>query len=143
MKRGISFIFVAPALAGMGLAAGATAADFDGSKPLLCAPAEAQHCMSGWGCEAVTVEELNLPRFVRIDFRGKRLYGTVPGGGVEETPIQDVRYVAGRTLLQGGEEGRGWSVVIDQASGMMSAAIAMTDGSDSLSASLFGACTPD
>ena len=43
----------------------------------------------------------------------------------------------GRLVLQGGENGRGWSATIDEANGVMSAAVVDEDHTFSL----FGACT--
>ncbi len=50
--------------------------------------------------------------------------------------VQNVRKADGRTILQGAESGRAWSIVIDQASGDMSAAMV---GSGT-SFVLFGVC---
>ncbi len=44
------------------------AADFDGSKPLACAIVEAIECVPGEGCIKGWAEDLNLPRFLTVDF---------------------------------------------------------------------------
>lgn len=65
---------------------------------------------------------------MHIDFKKKKLRGTVEGGGGEEsTEIRNLQKLGDRTLLQGAENGRGWSIVIDAATGDMSAAIAGDD----------------
>lgn len=126
------------------VADGSLAADFDGSKRLLCVPIEAMECGVGEICERSSAAALDIPQFVKVDFEQKTLSGMVGGGDKRTTAIQNVRKVEGRTILQGAENGRGWSLVIDQASGNMSASVAAVapDG-DRLGFVLFGACTPD
>ena len=68
----------------------AGAADFDGSHKLLCAPTDAVQCEGAGECERAEVEDLNIPKFLTIDFKGKKLTGTVEGGASEEaTEIQN------------------------------------------------------
>ena len=120
---------IAPGFAG--------AADFDGSHKLLCAPTDAVQCEGAGECKRAEVEDLNIPKFLTIDFKGKRLTGTVEGGASEEeTKIQNVEKLENQTVLQGIQNGRGWSIVIDAASGDMSVAVA----GDDISFVLFGVC---
>jgi hypothetical protein len=49
------------------------AADFDGSKPLLCASMELQECIPGVGCERVTTDSINAAEFFRIDVKKKTI----------------------------------------------------------------------
>jgi hypothetical protein len=85
----------------------------------------------------VAVEEINLPRFVNVEFKQKRLRGTVLGGEEQTTEIQNVQNPGGRVILQGAENGRGWSMTIDPITGDMSVAIA----GDDIGFILFGVCT--
>ncbi|MGH0032706.1 MAG: hypothetical protein ACQGVC_23180 [Myxococcota bacterium] len=125
-------------LALLGFSAAAGAGDFDGSKKLLCAPGEAVDCMARGECVQVSPIEMNLPRFITVDARAKRLSGTPVGGEEQTTDIQNVQTVDGKLILQGAENGRGWSMVIDQTTGDLSAAVAdQTNGFV-----LFGVCTP-
>jgi hypothetical protein len=119
-------------------AGSASAGDFDGSKPLLCAPGEAIDCAARGECLQVSPGDLNLPRFITVDVRGKRLSGTPSGGEEQRTAIQNVQSVDGKLILQGAENGRGWSMVIDQATGDLAASVA--DQYNGFV--LFGACTP-
>ncbi len=123
---------------GLGLAVSsvAAAADFDGSRNLLCVPTDATQCEGAGDCDRVAVEEISLPRFVNVEFKQKRLRGTVLGGEEETTKVQNIQHVNGRTVLQGAEHGRGWSMTIDQDTGDMTAAIA----GDDLGFILFGVC---
>ncbi len=123
---------------GLGLAASslAAAADFDGSRDLLCVPTDAVQCEGAGDCDRVAVEEVNIPRFVNVEFKQKRLRGTVLGGEEQTTAIRDVQNSGGRTILQGAENGRGWTMSIDHGTGDMSAAIA----GDDIGFILFGVC---
>lgn len=100
------------------------AADFDGSQKLLCVPTDATECSGAGECSRVTVEEINIPKWITVDFKKKELSGTDSDGEAETTAIENVRTAEGQTILQGSENGRAWSVTIDQATGDMTAAIA-------------------
>jgi hypothetical protein len=93
--------------------------------------------MGAGNCERVAVEEINIPRFLNVEFKKKQLRGTVLGGEEETTQIQNIQNVNGRTVLQGAENGRGWSMTIDPTTGDMSVAIA----GDDIGFILFGVCT--
>ena len=49
------------------------AAEFDGSKPLLCTVINVTECIMGQGCKEVTAEEINLPRYLWIDVSKKTI----------------------------------------------------------------------
>src|SRR5262245_12105342 len=53
----------------------ASAGDFDGSKPLICAPVEALDCAAGEGCPKERLEDIGIPNFLRIDFVQKAIVG--------------------------------------------------------------------
>jgi hypothetical protein len=114
-----------------------TAAEFDGSAPILCAVLDAVECDRAGGCEAVEGRDIGLPPFLRVNVAGKALEAT--DGSGRKTPIHSSTLVKEqeRLLLQGGEQGRAWSVVIAQKTGAMTAAIVDHDGGFLIS----GACT--
>jgi len=115
----------------------ASSADFDGSRTLLCVPTDAIECEGAGECERTEVEDLNLPRFLTIDFKAKKLTGTVEGAESADTAqIQNVEKLEAQTVLQGIQNGRGWSIVIDAATGDLSAAVA----GDDISFVVFGVC---
>lgn len=126
-------------VASVAIAGRAQASDFDGSKSLLCAPAEAYQCAPALDCQRATPEEIGVPRFVDIDFKKKTISGKNREGEERSTALQNVEKRDGKTILQGAENGRGWSIVVDQATGLMSASVA--DDGDGIV--LFGACTAD
>jgi hypothetical protein len=116
----------------------AQASDFDGSRNLLCAPNDVVECDTAARCERASIEDVDLPSFVHVQFAKKRL-ASAGGGDERTTPIQNIQSVNGLTILQGAENGRAWSVVIDQTSGRMSGSIA--DGGGAFA--IFGACLPE
>lgn len=113
------------------------AGDFDGSKALLCAPSDAQRCTPTSPCERVVLAEVDVPAFIRIRFDKKRLESLGPEP--RTSAIENLRVVDGQTILQGAELGRAWSLLVDHATGRMSASAADAEGAFVL----FGACTPD
>lgn len=118
-----------------------TAANFDGSKNLLCAPADIAECGIGPECAGVTTDETNVPEFIAVDFKAKRLSDGAQGGSTETTAIQNVREVDGRLILQGAESGRAWSIVVDQSTGGMAATVAaVAEDGVRVGFVLFGSC---
>jgi hypothetical protein len=109
----------------------AQAGDFDGSKALICAPAEVNECVAGAKCLGATPREAGAPTFLRIDFAKK-----VVVGPQRTSPIQLVEKSAGQLLLMGTELGFGWSLALDQDSGDMTATLADRDGAFVM----FGSC---
>ena len=93
----------------------------------------------------MTPEEINLPQFIFVDFKGKNLSGRRPGSSTEETTkVQNIQKVDGRTILQGAERGRGWSIVIEQDSGKMAGSVAaFSEDQKRMGVVLLGSCTPD
>jgi hypothetical protein len=114
------------------------ATDFDGSRALLMAVINIIECHSGGVCEEVTPQEARLPRFIEIDFDKKELSEIGDDQDERQTTIQHITKGEGVLILQGTQNGRGWSLTITEASGDAVATIA-----DPLSGFvLFGACTP-
>jgi len=121
----------------------AGAAGFDGSAPLLCSLTRAFECYEDQGCKPVSVQDMNLPRFLKIDVPQKKVTGVKEGG--RTTEIMNVREIDGKLILQGAEEtienvrdGLGWTVAIMEDSGNM----ILTGSGDDVGFSVFGACIP-
>lgn len=115
------------------LSAAVLAADFDGSKPLICAPVAAMDCLRGDDCLSGLPEDIGAPTFMRLDFAKK----TVNGSRVT-SDIMLMDKADGQLLLQGREAGFGWTMVVDQQTGQMTVTLA----SRTNAYVLFGACTP-
>lgn len=116
----------------------ASAADFDGSKPLLVAIINIIECQPNGACEEVTPQEARLPRFLEIEFDKKQISEIGEAEEERTTEIQSITQDEGVLILQGAQNGRGWTINITEASGE-----AVITVSDPLSGFvLFGACTP-
>lgn len=120
---------------GMGCATAAAAANFDGSRDLLCAPTDVAECDFSARCERVSPSEVDLPHFLRLQFGKKRMVSVA--NPERTTAIENVRKLDGMTILQGAENGRAWSLAINQESGVMSGSV--VDGQGAFA--VFGACT--
>jgi len=122
-------------IAALGLAAawGAVAADFDGSKALICAPVEALDCTAGAPCQKGNPDDIGAPAFVRLDFGKKIVIGPQ-----RNTPISVLEKSDSELLAQGTEQGYGWTIAVDVKSGRMSATLTDREGVFVL----FGSCTP-
>jgi hypothetical protein len=122
----------------------AWAQDFDGSKSLLFAATKAFECSPTGGCEEVTVEEIFLPQFMRIDVTNNEI-GAIPPTENPASKIERVETVDGKLILQGAEDGSaserdgvGWTMAIAQDSGQ---AVLSASG-EKVAFIVFGACTP-
>jgi len=120
------------------------AADFDGSKPLVCTVITVNECLADGGCKTVSPDDVNLPRYLWVDVAKKSIQDKKAGEG-RKSPIESVKRVDGKLILQGAEEGRpdvrdgfGWTVAIMEDGGQM----VMTASGDLVGVAAFGACTP-
>jgi len=115
------------------------AATYDGSAPLICAIIEAFECSVKNDCTESTAEELNMPQFLRLDFKNNRILTPEKSEVNKETAIKNLEHDKGMLVLQGIENGRGWNIVIAEDTGKMSASISENTGGFVI----FGACTLD
>lgn len=109
------------------------AADFDGSKLLICANIEAADCGAGQACTKGHPDDFGVPAFIRIDFLKKSIVGPK-----RTTPILKLEKSPEQLLLQGTEMGYAWSLALDTGSGKLASTLVDRDGI----IVLFGACTP-
>jgi hypothetical protein len=128
------FVIVAiGVLVGPGLAPAVVAAPLDGSVPLLCALNSVAECSRLGDCERIRAEDARLPPFVRVNVQ-QRLLSSIDGA--RTSPISAVQRSNGRLMLQGMQNERVWSAVIDEQTGSMSSTVAEDDGALVIS----GAC---
>jgi hypothetical protein len=123
----------AAALAVLACGPAAAAADFDGSKVLICAPSEAMDCVADEACTRGTAASIGAPSFIRLDVAKNRIIGPK-----QEVPIQFIDRTADRLLLQGTELGYGWTMALEQSNGKLVATLVDEGGVFVL----FGACAP-
>jgi hypothetical protein len=129
LAMGLGILCAAPPAAGGG--------PFDGSKALLCSVTDTDQCEDDGACLDGDADDIRVPRFVRIDFSGKQVRVLDEGREEEKTAIQSVTRQNGRTILQGVEEGRGWSLLISEETGDTT----LTVSDDGFALSAFGSCT--
>jgi len=109
------------------------AGPFDGTRPFFCAISTIMECDATGQCERHVSNRQNQITFVRVDVAGQ----VVSASGGRKSPLKTVQHVDGELILQGGENGRGWSATVDEDSGRMAAAVVDNDHIFSL----FGSCT--
>jgi hypothetical protein len=125
------------AIAGM-LVGGLVQADnIEGVDEIICAAVQVQICVENDTCYVATTAELNMPDFVVIDTQKKTVSTTKASDEHRSTPFSSVTRSEGLIYLQGIENGRAFSFVIEEATGLMTVAVAR----DGIAVSVFGACT--
>lgn len=113
------------------------AAQFDGSEPLLCAVTQTVECEADRECHPVTTEMARIPVFLKINFEKKIISATEESGRTDVSTIKNFERVDDRLILQGAENGRGWTMVISEETGEMSATVS----DEEVGFVVFGACT--
>jgi hypothetical protein len=111
----------------------AAAGPYDGSRPLLCAVTTIMECDASGQCERQIPDGVTSPRFVRVDVAAQAIVADT----TRKSQIKSVARVDGELIVQGSENGRGWSATIDEQTGRMAAAVVDNDHTFSL----FGGCT--
>lgn len=114
------------------------AGDFDGSKPLICAVIETFECGPGVECQRGTAEGIGIPQFLKISFNEKTISSTPGSGKVRTTKIKKVKSIDGKLILQGVQNGKAWSMVINEETGK----VTLTASDAQAGFVVFGACTP-
>jgi len=112
------------------------AGDFDGSKPLICAVIDVYECEANHACEQVTIEDINFVRFLDINFKENKITGTRANGQALSTGIKSQISIDGMLILQGVENGKGWTLAISETNGKM----VLTVSGDEEGFVVFGAC---
>ena len=120
----------------------ASAADFDGSEPLLCSLGQIIECDYGAECHSVTNESIDAPDFFRLDFRKKQISAITAGEATEPDDIDSVEGLDNHLIVQGVQGSRptdplGWSLSINKTTGRMT----LTASGDDAGFVAFGACT--
>ncbi len=100
----------------------AAAGKYDGSAPMICGAMMVTECGADGKCLYRTAEDVNLPSLIRVDAKAMKIRNLEAEKG-RESPIKNVEHMNGRMLLQGAEGDRGWTVVIHEDTGKMSATV--------------------
>jgi hypothetical protein len=84
----------------------------------------------------VTVAEIELPEIVRVDFAARAL---TSADRQRTSPISGIEVLDPVLVLQGHQNGRGWTMVIERATGHLSATVTDAEGMFVLA----GGCTAE
>ena len=91
---------------------------------MICAAGQAQICFETGECFAATPYELQVPDFILIDTKKRTVSTTEASGANRSTVFTHLKREDGLISLQGVEQGRAFSFVIDELTGRLTAAIA-------------------
>jgi hypothetical protein len=122
MMRRVAVLTMASLLGVAGLS---SASDFDGEHALICSFESASQCDTDAQCSTVNIGEIELPESIGVDFKGSRLRSP---DGARTSPIDAMAVSNAVLVAQGNQNGRGWSMAIDRATGRMTGAITDTEG---------------
>jgi hypothetical protein len=134
MKIRFGILALAASLGG----AAAPADDLTGKDRILCTAVQATTCTPEGECKSSPPWNLNIPQFLEINLKDKTVATTKASGENRASALKSVLRADGLIILQGIEDGRAFSFVIDESSGLASVAVAR----DEMTVSIFGACTP-
>ena len=129
-------LMIVPVIAGA-LATPLAADDVGSQGEVVCALQIAASCDLDGDCLEGVPMEWNIPAFIVIDLEGKMLSTTANDARPRISPIRHVERSEDTIYLQGIENRRAYSIVIEQASGLLSA----TMSTIGFNVSLFGSCT--
>jgi len=120
------------------LASGVALADnIEGADRLLCAPVQIMICVEDAQCYPAHASELGVPDFVIVDLKNKKMQTTKSSGQVRSTGFSNVSRSGGQIFLQGVENGRAFSFMINEVTGSLTVAVSR----DGVAVAAFGACT--
>ncbi len=86
------------------------AEDKEDLKPMVCAAIETYDCGFGENCKRGSASDIDLPIFLGIAFEKKIITGTMDDGSVRTTEIQRMERLAGGIIIQGVQDGLGFSL---------------------------------
>jgi hypothetical protein len=110
----------------------------DGSKNIVCAVVDVVGCNETGQCAEGTARSFELPQFLIMD-AGKKVVRAAFEAGHKDvaSPVKSIETSGDHLILQGIENGRGWSLAINTKDGAMSA----SGVGDAVGFLLFGSCT--
>ena len=116
----------------------ASADNFDGSKPLVCAAIHSAECHAGdQECVTGAPWMINFPVFMEVDFKSKKLTTTKEHESPRTSNINHVgKLNEGHTSVQGTDDEYVWSMLIAEETGSMTLAIS----GEMTGYLVFGAC---
>ena len=131
MRFGITLVSL------FGLAVPAYAATIDTSQRLICSSIRTAECGLSGDCMVGLASDINVPQFFFIDLANKKVEGARPDGSNLNTTFAMTANDGEPIVLQGAENGRGWSATIDRETG----GLVVTASAFEVAFVVFGACT--
>ncbi len=124
-------------VAGAGLSPpwSAAAGKYDGAAPLICAAMTVSECVADGRCQRRNAEKVNFPALFKVDVKAMKLW-ELGADKPRETSIRSLDRANNKMILSGVEGERGWTVLINEANGKMSA----TAAGDGEGFVIFGQC---
>jgi hypothetical protein len=92
-----------------------------------CALTKAFECTSEGGCTELSLRDMALPRFFRVDLTGRTITSLDPNIQRTPTAIAAVERPEGLLILHGAEK-RGWSMTLGEQSGALTLSATDEDG---------------
>ncbi len=131
MRIGITLVSL------FGLAVPAYAATIDPSQRLICSSIRTAECGLSGDCTVGLGSDINVPQFFFVDLANKKVEATRPDGSDLNSSFTMTAADGQPIVLQGAENGRGWSATIDHKSGGLVVAVS----GENTAFAVFGACT--
>jgi len=123
------------AVAGLSPPWSAAAGKYDGAAPLVCAAMTVSECVAEGRCQRRNAEKVNFPALFKVDVKAMKLW-ELGADKPRETSIRSLDRESNKMILSGAEGERGWTVLINEANGKMSA----TAAGDGEGFVIFGQC---
>jgi len=111
------------------------AGKYDGSASMVCAVSSVSECVAMGRCQLRTAGNVNFPGIIRVDVKAMKM-SDLASEKPRESVIRNVDHANGKVILSGAEGDRGWILLINEVSGVMSA----TAAGDGEGFVMFGQC---
>ena len=111
----------------LSLPLGIAAKEIDAKSRLICAFSQASLCHDNQECIDGSADTVNLPLILKLDLGKKTIASTHLSGEHRSSTIMAVNTSKNNLVLQGVQEGSGWSMTIDKANGRMSVSSSLED----------------
>jgi hypothetical protein len=116
----------------------ALAAGFDGQHNLVCAATDVVACADGPGCAEARASVFELPDFMYVDFKNKRVFArSADAQNQVESPVRNLDVSEEALIIQGVENHQGWTLWVDRNSGRMTTSVSGGEANYVI----FGVCT--
>lgn len=103
----------------------AAADDVTGEVEILCSTLRVKECFADGGCTEGPPETWNIPRFTQINLDDRTLTTTQGSGESRTTPIEYFEREGQQIALEGAEDGKAFSILLEADTGFASIAIAL------------------